>query len=107
MVKSQDCLLLGFDFPIGLPLKYARKARITDFLSALVQFGEGEWRDFYKVAENPEEIKLHRPFYPHRPGNSRHVHLIEKLGCGDFNDLRRVCERSHSGRRAAARCFGR
>lgn len=95
-------VLVGFDFPIGLPLSYARRVGIDDFLSALVQFGEGDWADFYTVAARPEEIGLRRPFYPARTGGARRVHLTRALG---LDDLRRVCDGPTAERRAAAELF--
>jgi hypothetical protein len=50
------CVLLGFDFPIGLPLAYAQRAGISSFRGVLPQLGSGAWGRFYEVAERPEEI---------------------------------------------------
>ena len=44
-------ILLGVDFPIGLPSAYAAKASIDDFRTALTQFGCGRCRQFYNPAE--------------------------------------------------------
>ena len=44
-------VLAGFDFPIGLPRRYAANAGLSDFRSALAGFGHGRWRDFYQPAE--------------------------------------------------------
>ena len=41
MTGAAGGVLVGFDFPIGLPLSYARRAGIESFLSALPQFGDG------------------------------------------------------------------
>lgn len=102
---SQGRLLLGFDFPIGLPLKYARRCGINDFLELLPKLGHGDWSDFYRPAENTSEIQLRRPFYPQRPGRARQAHLFEALGVQSMDDLRRTCERGYPGRRAAAPLF--
>jgi hypothetical protein len=99
------CALAGFDFPIGLPLAYARRCGIDDFLAALPQFGRGEWADFYRVAEHPDQIGLRRPFYPQRPGGARQADLFAGLGVVSIDELRRRCERSYPGRRAAAPLF--
>jgi hypothetical protein len=104
-IEKEACLLVGFDFPIGMPLAYAVQAGISDFLSALPDFGSGEWDEFYSVAETAEEIRLKRPFYPARPGGSRRLHLVNRLGLADFNALRRRCEMPRTGRRAAAPLF--
>ncbi len=34
-------ILAGFDFPIGLPAAYARRAGIRDFLEVLPELGRG------------------------------------------------------------------
>ena len=102
---TSGCALAGFDFPIGLPEAYARKAGVSDYLELLPVLGQGPWADFYQVAANPEQISLYRPFYPLRPGGARRSHLVERLGLGDFEHLRRRCERAHPLRRAACPLF--
>ena len=72
-------LLLGFDFPIGLPRHYADVANITRFRDALALFGQSPWEHFYCVAETATAISLHRPFYPYRPGGTCQRHLVEAL----------------------------
>jgi hypothetical protein len=104
-IAPDGILLLGFDFPIGLPAAYARRAAIDDFLSTLPELGKGEWGDFYRVAAQPDEIHLRRPFYPARPGAARQSHLLDALGFPSMDDLRRECERARPGRRAAAPLF--
>jgi hypothetical protein len=98
-------VFLGLDFPIGLPITYAKRIGIDNFLDLLPQLGTGPWADFYQVAAIPEEINLHRPFYPFRPGGTRQQHLLDRLGVDRMDDLRRVCERGYVGRRAAAPIF--
>jgi hypothetical protein len=100
--EPESCVLVGFDFPIGLPLKYACKAKITRFLDALTQFGEGVWAQFYEVAARSDEISLYRPFYPAAPGGRRHAELTSALG---IIDLRRQCDRQTAERRAASELF--
>jgi len=89
--------VVGFDFPIGVPLAYAERAGITSFLEALPEFGRGQWSEFYDVAETQSDISLWRPFYPRRPGGTSQRHLVDRLGVGSMQDLLRVCERSGSG----------
>jgi hypothetical protein len=96
---------VGFDFPIGLPQIYARRAGIHDFLSFLEEFQQGRWKEFDQVAEHPEQISLQRPFYPQRPGHARQAHLLQGLGVDHVDQLRRACERARLGRRAAAPLF--
>jgi hypothetical protein len=98
-------ILLGFDFPIGLPIAYAQKSGITDFLTALPRFGKGEWSSFYQPAEEPAQISLYRPFYPMRSGSARQAHLLQALRVDHIDQLRRQCERAYPGRRTAAPLF--
>ena len=101
-------ILLGFDFPIGLPAHYARRVGAHDFLDLLPKLGQGEWSGFYAVAERPGQISLSRPFYPLRSGpkgQTRLRHLLDGLGLESADDLRRCCERARLGRRAACPLF--
>lgn len=98
-------VLLGFDFPIGLPHAYAARAGIASFPAALDAFGTGPWSRVWDVAATAAEIGLHRPFYPLRPGGARQMHLTERLGLS-MGQLTRECERATaSGRRAACPLF--
>jgi len=98
------CVLVGFDFPIGLPAAYAERAGITSFREALPELGRGSWARFFEPAERPEEISLHRPFYPRRGGGTRHEHLRRGLGL-DWPALLRACDRATPTRRVAAPIF--
>ncbi len=101
-------LLLGVDFPIGLPRAYARRAGVTDFRRLLPQLGGGPWRDFFRVAEGPLEVDVTRPFYPLRPGRRGTVarrHLVEGLGLAVQRDLLRVCDLANGHRRDACAMF--
>jgi hypothetical protein len=104
-IPSPRTLLMGFDFPIGLPIAYARLAGISDFLSALPDLGRGKWARFFDVAEKADEISLNRPFYPMRPGGTRQQHLVGALTVGHIDELRRSCEMPRPGRRAACPLF--
>ncbi len=96
---------LGFDFPIGVPRSWAQRAGVDSFREFLSLVGQGEWRDFFRVAEHPEEISLRRPFYPARPGGRRQAHLVDALAMSAMGDLLRRCERPQPGRRAACTLF--
>lgn len=98
-------IFLGLDFPIGLPLAYARRAGVTDFLDLLPRLGVGDWADFYQPAGIPADIALRRPFYPARPGGTRQGHLLDALDVARIDDLRRRCDRGTAARRAAAPLF--
>mgnify|MGYP006436861907 CR=1 FL=1 len=97
--------LVGFDFPIGLPRDYAQVAGIRDFKAALEIFGTGDWATFYDLACEKEEIGIHRPFYPYRPGGTRQAHLLDGLGLSKKSQLLRRCERKTSGLGAASPLF--
>jgi hypothetical protein len=56
-------VLVGFDFPIGVPGSYAARAGIRSFPEALNEFGHGDWSEFYDVCTTPAQISLCRPFY--------------------------------------------
>jgi hypothetical protein len=105
MAGPGEAVLAGFDFPMGLPAQWAARVGVRSFLEILPQFGQGTWADFYRPAGRPEEISLRRPFYPLRAGTSRHLHLTEALGVGGIDDLRRLCDFAHPGRRAASPLF--
>ncbi len=94
-------VLAGFDFPIGLPLAYARRARVRAFRTLLPSLGGS----FFEVAERPEEISILRPFYPARPGGTSQSHLVEALGVASMEDLLRACDRATPTRRAASPIF--
>lgn len=93
---GQDAVVLaGFDFPIGLPARYANMIGLTDFRSALPRLGRDQWRDFYQPAESHADISLGRPFYPNasgRAGEHKRAHLLSKLELRDMRDLKRRCE---------------
>jgi hypothetical protein len=102
-----ESVLLGFDFPIGLPRNYAQAAGITSFKQALLAFGAEPWERFFDVAEHPEEIGLHRPFYPAGAGiRGQHTRqaLMDALDL-DASGMLRRCEHAHSHRRAANPLF--
>jgi hypothetical protein len=105
LLASDDGRLVGFDFPLGLPLAYARSVGVEDFLTVLPAFGHGEWSGFYEPAESPDQISPYRPFYPRRPGGARHEHLRAGLGVASMNDLRRECEHGHASRAPAEVLF--
>src|SRR5215208_3664685 len=105
VVGEDDTILIGFDFPIGLPAAYAERVGTHDFLDLLPTLGRGEWSDFYKVAEEPADIGLHRPFYPQRPGGARMHHLLDALDMNSTDDLLRRCDWASAERRAASPLF--
>ncbi|MCQ8129413.1 hypothetical protein [Methylomonas rivi] len=101
-------VIFGFDFPIGIPKYYADQASIHRFLDILPEFGLGIWSDFYKVAETPEEISIHRPFYPRKcinKGDVNQKHLVNGIGVNDIKALLRRCELGVGKRNDACSLF--
>jgi hypothetical protein len=98
-------VLVGFDFPIGVPAAYARRAEIGHFKDALGRFGQGRWSEFYDVCRDRDEVSLERPFYPYGTKGVRRDHLMEGLGLTDPSDLLRRCERPTASRGAASPLF--
>lgn len=97
-------VLFGFDFPLGVPLAYAKAVGINDFRRALANFGSGRWHSFFDVAARPRDITPWRPFYPARSGRARRRHLEAGLGLA-FLDLLRIVDRPTPTRRAASAMF--
>ncbi len=56
-----ETAVLGFDFPSGVPRKYAEIAGIDDFRDALLEFGHGSWRRFFDVGDARGDISIRRP----------------------------------------------
>jgi hypothetical protein len=99
-------VLGGFDFPIGVPHAYGGKTRLSAFPELLGQIGEGHWSEFGVVARHSHEISLGRPFYPAgASAGLKQADLLTAHGAATFDDLRRVCERRTSDRRAACPIF--
>jgi hypothetical protein len=98
-------VLVGFDFPIGVPAAWAGMVGVGSFLDELPTFGHGEWNAFYEPAERADEISARRPFYPKRPGGTRRSDLWQGLGLSGWLDLFRKCELSREGRSAASPLF--
>lgn len=85
--QSAGSLLIGFDFPIGLPLAYGHRTGLADFRDALDHFGSDVWSDWYSVCEQKSEISTGRPFYPMRPGGTKREHLLSGLGFETINQI--------------------
>lgn len=100
-----DRVLVGFDFPIGIPRAYAELAGVDSFPDFLTNLGRGEWSRFYDVAEQAEEVQIHRPFYPMRPGGTKQAHLTEGLGVSSMRELLRECDRGSDTRGPASPIF--
>ncbi len=109
---KEAAILVGFDFPLGLPEAYAGRAGIDsfpEFLQGITETkngsGESRWSHFHEVCASEEEISLERPFYPARPGAARRDAIHEALGLADRNLLYRECELRHAERTNACSLF--
>jgi hypothetical protein len=88
----------GFDFPIGVPASYAERAGISSFRALPANLGSGEWKDFYSVCDKPEQISVHRPFYPNGEYKGRRKEdLFRGHGVSSVEPLLRRCERGGHG----------
>lgn len=104
-VLDSDDLLLGVDFPLGLPLAYAKAIGVASFRAFIESVRRGEHDSFFEVADSAENISLARPFYPKRPGGTKQQHLLDGLGFANKRDLYRWCDRETDKRRAGANIF--
>jgi hypothetical protein len=86
-------VLIGFDFPIGLPAFYARALGINKFREFLSLLSSPRFASFADPANTIDQVCLERPFYPRRPGGTSRSQLVQAHGVSEFNDLRRLCER--------------
>ena len=105
LAATDGHVLLGCDFPLGLPAAYAARAGIDDFARALPHLGSDRFAAFYDVADRPDEIGLTRPFYPDRPGGRRRQQLLDGLALDRWSDLLRRCDRRTPMRNAACVLF--
>lgn len=102
---DSSTILIGFDFPIGLPAAYARRRghkNWREFLAALSTKGSA---GFFIVTDSPS---LEQPFYPRtctREGQRRVQTLVDALGMKSRDDLYRQCEQPTTTRGRAASLF--
>ena len=99
-------MFVGFDFPIGVPAHYAARAGVAKFRELLPQLGKGDWSDFFSVCDAPEQISVHRPFYPdgQRKGRKQED-LCRGHGVSSMKQLLRRCELGGKDRREAGCLF--
>jgi hypothetical protein len=84
--------LIGVDFPIGVPVHYARRAGIVDFPRWLGSLSDEQLARFWTPAASWDEITVERPFYPARSGSAKQHHLIAAHFARTMDDLQRTCE---------------
>ncbi len=106
--------LVGFDFPIGIPMSYANQLDKSefeapfDFIQFLKKLGKDKWANFYTVNDNVQNVTIHRPFYPNKSGQAGDFTqgpFLERLNVDRLDQLRRACERPQPNRRAASPLF--
>ena len=96
----------GFDFPIGLPAHYAKRAGISKFRDFLPKLGLGVWKNFYSVCDKPEDVSVYRPFYPNGGYTGRRkADLFQGHGVTSIEALLRRCERGGNGQKQACSLF--
>jgi hypothetical protein len=96
----------GFDFPIGVPAHYAKRAGISKFRDFVPLLETAVWKDFRSVCEKAAEISVHRPFYPHGAYKGRlKSDLFKAHGVTTIEPLLRLCERGGNGQRQACCLF--
>jgi hypothetical protein len=100
--SGDGAVLLGVDFPIGLPKAYAKCAGIDDFVEHLAQFDD----HFYAVARQPSEICITRPFYPYSAGKKGTVSRRQLLEASPWS-VRVGCTGAASSSRTLRPCSGR
>lgn len=99
-------VLAGFDFPIGVPAKWADKVKLGSFPSFLDQLSKDPDPAFFKVAGSQNEISPERPFYPATAkAGVKQEHLYQRLGFQSFSELRRKCEARTDNRKHACPLF--
>ena len=99
-------VLAGFDFPIGVPTKWAEKRELGSFPSFLDELAKDSESLFFNVAGSKHEISLERPFYPATAkAGVKQEYLFQRLGFQSFSELRRTCEARADNRQPACPLF--
>lgn len=100
-IAGQRPVLIGFDFPVGIPRAYADAAGIEFFPDFLRVVAGSAASTFFDPAVEIGDISIDRPFYPRRPKGSKRQHLVDALGLNRWDELFRVCERGTEERSPA------
>jgi hypothetical protein len=104
LLSYSGSTLAGFDFPIGLPFSYTKRAgfELRDLLSDPLSYRA---QRFLTPAETFLDISLEQPFYRTHPKGGRQRTLLDALGCRTFNDLLRECDKGTCNRTRAEAIF--
>jgi len=100
--------MLGFDFPVGLPIVLGPSLKVSAFRQVLRNLADGRWPDFLQPAEKIDQVGPTRPFFPARnlpKGVVSRQGLAEALGAASYDDLLRRCDRPSAERRATSSLF--
>ena len=104
--SETGCAFVGFDFPIGVPASYAEHAGIMSSRDFLLKLGDGDWKDFYSVCDEANQISMRRPFYPNGKYKGRlKEDLFRGHGVESVEPLLRQCERGGKSQRQACCLF--
>jgi hypothetical protein len=99
-------VLAGFDFPIGVPARWADMMKLGSFPHFLDELRNNAYPAFFKVAGSQCEISPERPFYPATAkAGVKQEHLYQRLGFQSFSELRRKCEARTDNRQPACPLF--
>jgi hypothetical protein len=106
LFETEEPMLVGLDFVIGLPRKYGVQLDSTNFLEHLAKLRDTNNHEFWNVAHAPEEISLQRPFFPRVPYKTvKQADLASRLNLPSPKDLWRECEFKTPTRAAACPLF--
>src|SRR5579863_6997280 len=105
-VGVSGIVFAGFDFPIGLPSHFAKCADKSSFPDFLRHLGTDDWKHFYSVCDQPDQITIHRPFNPNRAHDGcTRQNLVDGLDAPSLEALLRKCELGGDGQRRACSLF--
>ncbi len=103
-LAAHGTVLLGFDFPIGLPCRFAERAAIRSFAAFLRDTDPAAWRRFILPSLPDAAPSLAAPFYPRRAGGAARAKFLSGIGVG-YRDLLRRCDRGTAHRPDACMTF--
>ena len=101
----RGAIVLGVDFPIGLPRIYADRCGFASFRDAIERIEGGDFRHFFEVSDQPT---IEQPFYPPptgKKGEYTRARLARGLGVGSLSEMLRRCDRRTPDRPAAEGLF--
>lgn len=95
--RESERVLIGYDFPIGIPAPYAAAAHVDCFRTLLAGVGRASpWERFWDAVDPAAAPSVHQPLYPARngaKGTVKKASLARGIGVGSFDDLKRRIDR--------------